>query len=673
MRSPQLPAAGPGWPGRGGVLRKWLEKGRRGWPRGHGSAVLGALLIAGSVVALGSSAGAATGRSPGAKGVEQWQSAMGKLPVPGKGCFSGHYPQVKWLPSPCGKRVNEPFLPTRRAVTPPYLRTAPAQRPVVSAGGPAPQIVGNGTDYSAEVSGLISSVTGSFDSVVVPASPLETGLDWVTHVTASNIYSLQISTKPFATTSCTGSGDPSCLGWEQFIYSASPNQALIQYWLLGYLNSCPAGFSPYPTVGHIDCYSTPLGASLPGGVPAVANLTSDNVQLTGTATAGNDTVKMTDVSGQAIASSSDSLLHLAAAWKGAEFAIVGDGGGSQAVFPSGSTVQVRTVVHDGTMVAPTCVLEGFTGETNNLDLSDAPTLTVQAAPTIVSTQTNSNPLPADCATASSWGDTHLMTFGHIGHLSTEFQARGNFELATAGPGFQVQTQQVADRHIPAIAFNNAVGIRLGHSVVTLCLAPTRLVINGRRVVVRGGGSRLLPGGDQVAWDGAGDTYLSDPATKDYVSAVVGTQTQPTQNYLSLYLGLGRWSGAMHGLLGSAPNDPYGVVSRGGTVLPGPSYNFSQYYHVYGDSWRLTSGKSMLSVCGGKVPSGDPVTTENVSNLPHATAATARRTCLLAGVKSEPLLDDCTLDVAVFRDKDAALIYRTLPTNLYSGKILPPRK
>jgi len=65
----------------------------------------------------------------------------------------------------------------------------------------------------------------------------------------------------------------------------------------------------------------------------------------------------------------DSVVKLATVWHETEFNVVGDAGGSRAVFNKGVSVTVNASVSDGSTSKPTCVKNaGSTGETNNLDL-----------------------------------------------------------------------------------------------------------------------------------------------------------------------------------------------------------------------------------------------------------------------------------------------------------------
>jgi hypothetical protein len=75
-------------------------------------------------------------------------------------------------------------------------------------------------------------------------------------------------------------------------------------------------------------------------------------------------------------------------WQAAEFNVFGDGGGSEAVFNSGSTIVVMTSVNNGTTSAPSAVEEGFTGETNNLTLTGTPVVSGGTSPSIEFTESN---------------------------------------------------------------------------------------------------------------------------------------------------------------------------------------------------------------------------------------------------------------------------------------------
>ena len=267
------------------------------------------------------------------------------------------------------------------------------------------QGVGNGNDYAGEVSGLITSAVGSVPDI--SAGTTEGGENPDTKVSESNIFSLQVNSNRFSSPVCAGPGISSqCQGWEQFVYNDSPqeNNLFMQYWLLHYGAKCPQDWDTDTSTTPNSCYTNSEEKPWPGERLTPSDLTG--VTLEGSANAnGQDAVVMTTDSGQAGAVGAGSVLGLGSGWKGAEFAVVGDAEGSQAIFSEKTTLTAQLVLNSNSTTAPTCVTEGgqFTGwtaETNNLNLEATPVLSSQSAPTIASRQTNESPpsLPASCAT-----------------------------------------------------------------------------------------------------------------------------------------------------------------------------------------------------------------------------------------------------------------------------------
>jgi hypothetical protein len=84
---------------------------------------------------------------------------------------------------------------------------------------------------------------------------------------------------------------------------------------------------------------------------------------------GIDTLVLTTKSTAYSTTGNDSVVYLATGWNALEFNVVGDGGGSEAVFNTGTSLSDEIVLTDGQTTAPTCKGDdGTTGETNNLDL-----------------------------------------------------------------------------------------------------------------------------------------------------------------------------------------------------------------------------------------------------------------------------------------------------------------
>jgi hypothetical protein len=611
------------------------------------------MVIASLLTALGPAIAASAAAAPQSVGTGKWQQAMAQLPLPAKGCFTGAYPKVEWQPARCKTAPKTPFEP------------APPLPPGAS---PPPQLVGGAagaTDYSAVVSGVLSSAMGSFDSEsagVTESGPVPTSTG--PGPSAPNTYSLQLNTQTFTTTACSSSA--ACVGWEQFVYDSASNDVYIQFWLEHYDATCPSGWTTFTFPNNpsdIYCYTNSQTVSLTVATPSAGSLSS--VSLTGKApVGGTDAVVMT-VGGTAVgtATNPDSTLNLGKSWNTAEFGVFGDGWGSEASFSAGTDLKVRVTTHSGTRSAPSCVLESFTGETNSLSLAAAPAIGTAASPAMVSDQNASPGTAASCATASGIGDTHLTTFRD---LLYDFQAAGDFELATTGPGFVVQARQVSGAPTwPNAAVNQAIAARVGPSVVAVCTAPNRLVINKKVTHLANGGQLRLPGGGAVSL--SGNVYLIRAANGDSVHATVNPGSP---SWINVSVGLHRWPVAESGLLANAGTNALAIESRGGTVLTAP-FPFNEFYGVYGNSWRVPASESLLSPCGGKVVSGNPATVFYAGNLPPGLAKEARTICLQSGVRAASLLDACTVDVAVLRSKAAARAYLGEPANVVLGEITPP--
>ncbi|HEX4791520.1 MAG TPA: hypothetical protein VH372_23860 [Actinospica sp.] len=312
----------------------------------------------------------------------QWQKAMAQVSEPGTGCYQASYPATQWHAVKC--------------VTAPKILLVPA----VSRGSAVktgPETVGDGTDYSAVVSGLISKAFGTFTGV--SSSISEKGSVNGSGSQVSNSFSLQLNSQ-FITGSpaCAKSSNPSaCQAWQQFVYTYNGNgtgDLFMQYWLIDYSATCPSGWYSYSS----DCY-TNSSASQVSEVTAKQLATVD---LSGSAASGgNDAVSLSVGSGQATTvTGKDSKIGLASFWNTTEWGVYGDGGGSAADFGSSNTLEAQTALTSTSSSAPSCVKEGFTGETNNLSLAATPALGTESSPTMGSKQTDGTTGTASCAVAA---------------------------------------------------------------------------------------------------------------------------------------------------------------------------------------------------------------------------------------------------------------------------------
>jgi hypothetical protein len=541
--------------------------------------------------------------------LDAWRKSMVRVRLPKKGCFKASYPSTDWHEVACTTAPNPP----------------------------RPYTVGSAVDFSAVVAGHIASATGSFDSVNGVTSEMNSG--------QPDTYSLQLNSEFFDTPACAGAANPSnCKGWQQFIYSTTLASAFIEYWLIDYAAPCPAGWTPI----SVHCVMNSVSA-MPVPAQPIANL--DQLSLTGTANAGGtDTIMIAFPGGNLGAMAQDDVLSLAQGWKLAEFGVFGDGGGSDATFNTGATMAVRTTVDDGTMNAPTCVLEGWTNETNNLNLVPPCCAYGGAFPAVVFWLSSNPGATSSCVGGTSIGDTHLTNFNG---LLYDFQASGDFLLAETNPGFVVQTRQKSGAPTwPNASVNKAVAMKLGSTRAAVCLDPTRLILDGQQSDLGDDKSLSLPSGVHIAR--SGNVYLFTRPSGESVRAEVNS------GYINVSVDLGAPPQAkVYGLLGNA-NGNMGeddLATRNRVVLKQP-LSFKDLYHPYADSWRVPPRESLLSnLCGDKdIERAIPEKPFYANDLRRDEYDRARAICSEAGVRYESLLDACILDTTVLGTKDAARVF-----------------
>ena len=119
--------------------------------------------------------GAASATEPDAQARQQaWRAAIEATPLPGEGCFTAAFPSAEWHPAACKAAPLRPYVPRdgHRGFT-----------------------AGDGNDYTAVASSLVSSGTGSFPRVSGVKS--ETGYGG-----QANTYSIQLNSQFFTTAVC---------------------------------------------------------------------------------------------------------------------------------------------------------------------------------------------------------------------------------------------------------------------------------------------------------------------------------------------------------------------------------------------------------------------------------------------------------------------------------------
>jgi hypothetical protein len=449
-----------------------------------------------------------------------------------------------------------------------------------------------------------------------------------------------------------------CQGFEQFVYDAS-GAVGIQYWLEHY---GPPG-TPCPTPRHVGsctggvftdgwCDFSLYGATYcainapaAGPAPATAASSLGTVTLTGLAASGgsNDSATVTVGTTMYPAPGANYFPDLGSQWQESEFNVFGDSGGDQAVFGTGTTLVVRSGVSSGTRLGPTCDLQTYTAESNNLTLVNAaPAALPGSMPALVFSESvpPTGTATATCADATSIGDTHLTTFSGLYY---DFQATGDFVLVDSGPEFSVQNRQVSGApRWPNAAVNSAVATRMGKTTVAVCL-PENLEIDGKQTTVKEGTSLTLPSG--VAITHTGNAYLIANSEGDSLRA------QINDGWIDASVGLGHWPAAARGLLVNVHDDANLLATSDGAVLTQP-ISFEELYRRFGESWRAKQ-PSAISCAGQPKRKGLPAKPFFARDLERKLAESARLTCEKAGVQDAAHLEACILDVAVIGKDSAA--------------------
>ena len=227
----------------------------------------------------------------------------------------------------------------------------------------------------------------------------------------------------------------------------------------------------------------------------------------------------------------------------------------------------------------------------------------------------------------------------------DFQAAGEFMAASTPDGsLQIQSRQQPVLGGKQITFNTAVAALVdGDRVGVYADEPSFLEVNGKAVTAVDIAERLPGGGSLERHGGSVTVRWADG------SALIVTEDARTLNYT--FAPSTAIAAGLHGLLGNMNDDPADdLTGRDGSVLARSDPDFgSKVYSQFGNSWRIKQAESLFDYRPGEstatftdltIPSA-PAT---VNSIPAASLAAARQICQAAGVRTEPLLDDCLIDV-----------------------------
>jgi hypothetical protein len=282
-----------------------------------------------------------------------WSQRIANVEAPGEGCFTAAYPSMQWVRMACG--------PTPKIVPPAH--------------GLPPATVGNGTDYVASVSGLISSTKGTFPVTKRLKTEYDSGDN------LSDTYSLQLNSNYFSgSPACAGAAVPAnCQAWQQFTFNnegSGSNQfgaVTMQYWLLRYAPAkCPKGWNSF----YPHCVTNSPTVYLGFPQPTIPAEYIGDLTLIATAKAGgHDKVVLITKAQAYTVSAKDSVVDLAAFWNQSEFNVFGISLGSDAMYNTRAFVRPKVQVKDSAGAAPACVGGvGTTAEGNNMTLGPCSTV-----------------------------------------------------------------------------------------------------------------------------------------------------------------------------------------------------------------------------------------------------------------------------------------------------------
>ncbi len=246
----------------------------------------------------------------------------------------------------------------------------------------------------------------------------------------------------------------------------------------------------------------------------------------------------------------------------------------------------------------------------------------------------------------SFGDPHLSS-ADARHFN--FQAAGEFlALTSLDRRIVIQDRMEPIPGTTSVTQNTAVAASVDGDRVAVYANDARpLVVNGV-VETRSDLSMRLPYGGIVERHGAIVT----------VTWLDGSRLSIVRRgHLDVGFSPAPGVGAtLTGLLGSADGNPANdFTTRTGVVLdPNDPAFATKLYSVFGNSWRISQAESLFDYLPGQSTAtftdlSIPTAPATVAGLSDAARTQAAATCAALGVRVQPALDDCLLDVGLSGD------------------------
>lgn len=265
------------------------------------------------------------------------------------------------------------------------------------------------------------------------------------------------------------------------------------------------------------------------------------------------------------------------------------------------------------------------------------------------------------------GEPHVITWDGLWY---EFQALGDFVLATNGNDVMVQSRMTPWIHDTRFTVNMAAAMKVGtHLVSFYADRSSHLWVDGAPLAMACAAQNAcnssydLAGGGQIRhlkaipWDDAYQIILPNHRGEMLVSVNEGE---------AVHLYFKKWvTGDISGLLGTHNrNIDDDLRTRGGVTLPQPS-DPATLYDVYAESWRVQPEESLFEGStnapdAARMNIGTSARVMTLADLMPDEVAFGKQTCANHGITNPILAEGCALDVGMSGDSNMARIFDFMP-------------